>query len=80
MSAEEVRDEELDKILLKGFETIRKGVLSLIAKREKKVVKDMKVATKKTRENFEKEDKPKKKQSKNKSKNKSKKNRNDSSE
>lgn len=52
------RDEELEKILNKAFDDIRRRVSSLVAKREKKIAKEMKAGQKKPREG----DRPKKKE------------------
>ncbi len=43
---EQQRDEELEKILTKAFEDIRKRVYAHVAKREKKLVKDLKLVSK----------------------------------
>ena len=40
-------DEDLEKILTKSFEDIRKKVTSLMAKREKRIAKEFKVTSKK---------------------------------
>lgn len=56
---EQTRDEELDKILNKAFDDIRKRVTSLLVKREKKLLRDAKSSTKKPRESRKEE--PKKK-------------------
>ena len=56
-------DEELNKILNKAFDDIRKRVTSLIAKREKKIIRNMKFSTKHydTQRDFKINDKIKKK-------------------
>jgi hypothetical protein len=48
---EQTHDEELDKILNKGFDDIRRRVNALLVKREKKLLRDMKASSKKPREN-----------------------------
>lgn len=49
-SQTQTRDEELDKILNKAFDDIRRRVNTLLAKREKKLVRDMKSSSKKPRD------------------------------
>lgn len=46
----ETHDEELDKILNKAFDDIRKRVNALVNKREKKLLRDMKSSSKKPRD------------------------------
>lgn len=46
----ETHDEELNKILNKAFDDIRRRVSALVAKREKKLLRDMKISSKKPRE------------------------------
>lgn len=47
---ETTHDDDLDKILNKAFEDIRRRVNSLMVKREKKFLRDMKASSKKPRE------------------------------
>lgn len=49
-SQTQTHDEELDKILNKAFDDIRRRVNVLMAKREKKLVRDMKSSSKKPRD------------------------------
>jgi hypothetical protein len=48
---EQTHDEELDKILNKAFDDIRRRVNTLMVKREKKLFRDAKTSSKKPREN-----------------------------
>lgn len=62
---EQPRDEELDKILNKAFDHIRKRVNALMVKREKKFLRDMKTTSKKPRENNRESHKEESKKNKN---------------
>lgn len=58
-----IQDEELDKILNKAFDDIRRRVVTLMAKREKKLLRELKANSKQPRQDrarAEKEDKPEK--------------------
>lgn len=48
--ARETRDEELEKILNKAFDDIRRRVNNLMVRREKKLLRDMKTSNKKPRD------------------------------
>jgi hypothetical protein len=59
---EQTHDEELDKILNKGFDDIRRRVNALLVKREKKLLRDMKASSKKPRETQNRDAQPKRKE------------------